>query len=160
MNAVGQIQKHKTDLLSSASLPTICFPLQKLLLKSVAPCCQSPATKISGLFLFLPFYPHTSYQSSSPRFSCNNFTRFYLSDCTTLHIFLPVTGAQLSWKMTFNSALLSPSLCSKLTAVVWYPSRGLVLEFWLFNYLSLDGALIRLAAWSTNVVSSTEKESV
>lgn len=153
VDAQGQTQKHKIDLLSYASLPNL-LPLHTLLLKSVVPSLSHLQSKLQDFYY--SFSAHTYHVSH--RFSYSGFTLTYscLSGLTTLTSSL-WSEPQVPWKMTFNSVLLSASVCSYFTAVVWCPSRDPALKFWLFNYISLNGVLVRLAAWVSTVYGLQRK---
>lgn len=64
-------------------------------------------------------------------------TCFCLSGLIALNNIFPVTGAPSPLEDDLELGTISPSLCSNLTAVVWCPFCGLVLEFSLFDYVSL-----------------------
>lgn len=59
---------------------------------------------------------------------------------------------QVLWKMTFNAVLLSPPICSNLTVVICCPFHDPALKFWLFDYISLNGVLIRLPGFQLCMV--------
>lgn len=150
MNAVGQTQKLKTDL-SYALFPKICFS-SRTYFWNHGPICQSPTTKISGLF-FSSFFTHIYHVSHQVLVFPAVISLSPIPIWEGVPPFTAVTGAPILLKDDLQLSTTFTFLCSNLTAAIWYPSWGLVLEFWLFNYLSLDDILVRLVAWFSNVCS-------